>query len=59
MRDDSPLTRADLHDVEHLQLQLLIAQDMLERDMRRLRWWLLTQVLLLLALAVVVLHGTP
>jgi hypothetical protein len=49
-------TRAELLEVEHIQLQILISQDMLDRDVRRLRWWVLTQAILLLALTIVVVH---
>ena len=54
--DERPVTRAQLLEVEHIQLQLLISQDMLDRDVRRLRWWVLTQAILLLALTIVVVH---
>jgi len=54
--DERAATRADLQDVQHIQLQLLISQDMLDRDVRRLRWWVLTQAILLLALTIVVVH---
>jgi len=54
--DQRAATRAELLEVGHVQLQLLMSQDMLDRDMRRLRWWVLTQAILLLALTIVVVH---
>jgi hypothetical protein len=50
------VTERDLEELHRLHLALLLQLDQVDTRLRRLRWWVLTLALLLLALTVVVLE---
>jgi len=52
-------TQQALEDLQRLHVSLLIQIDQLDREVRRLRWWVLAHALLLLTLAVIVLEARP
>jgi hypothetical protein len=54
MKSDEPLTQTEARDLRALAVSLLLQLDELDRRVRVLRWWLLTEAILLLTLTVVV-----
>lgn len=54
MKADEPLTQTEVRDLRELAVSLLLQLDQLDRRVRVLRWWLLTQAILLLTLTVIV-----
>jgi len=54
LKADEPLTQTEVRDLRELAVSLLLQLDQLDRRVRVLRWWLLTQAILLLTLTVIV-----
>jgi hypothetical protein len=54
LKSDEPLTQTEVSDLRALAVSLLLQLDQLDHRVRVLRWWLLTEAVLLLTLTVIV-----